>query len=422
MTEHRLGAGQGTAVLLGAVLGPGMLVLPQLAAAAAGPASVLAWAALLLLSVPVAMTFAALGVRYPGGGGVAGFAGLAFGRRASAVVGWWFYGSVPVGVVAGALVGGRYVEAALGVDDAVAAAVLLAAAFAANAAGLRTSGRLQAGLVVLLVALLAVAVVTAAPHAEAAAFTPFAPYGAAGVASAAGVLLFAFVGWEAASHLSAEFAGGRRGLLRATAVTLVVISVLYVGVAVTTVGVLGERAGATAVPLAALLETGVGSAARPITGVVAVLLTLGAVNAYIAGAARLGAALAGDGALPGWFARRGRSGGEPLRSLGLVAVLSLAVLAAAVAAPTLGLAVDLDALMRVTSAALAAVTVAGTAAAARLLPRGRWRATALAAGVLSCAALAACGAYLVVPAGLALVALLVTRANARRPLPRRSPR
>jgi amino acid efflux transporter len=186
--------------------------------------------------------------------------------------------------------------------------------------------------------------------------------------------------------------------------------------------VLGERAGATAVPLTALLETGFGAAARPVTGVVAVLLTFGAVNAYIAGAARLGAALAGDGALPGWFARGGGPGGEPLRSLGLVAVLSLVVLAAAVAAPMLGLAVDLDALMRVTSAALAAVTVAGTAAAARLLPRGRWRATALAAGVLSCVALTACGAYLVVPAVLALVALAVTRANARRPLPRRSPR
>ena len=42
MSEHRIGAGHGTALLVGAVLGPGMLVLPHLAAEAAGPASVLA--------------------------------------------------------------------------------------------------------------------------------------------------------------------------------------------------------------------------------------------------------------------------------------------------------------------------------------------------------------------------------------------
>ena len=39
------------------------------------------------------------------------------------------------------------------------------------------------------------------------------------------------------------------------------------------------------------------------TTVVAVLLTIGAINAYFAGGARLGAALARDGALPAWLAR-----------------------------------------------------------------------------------------------------------------------
>ncbi|MBN6058213.1 APC family permease, partial [Nonomuraea sp. RK-328] len=419
MTEQsggRLGPAQGTALLVGAVLGPGMLVLPHLAAAAAGPASVLAWAALLLLSVPVALTFAALGARYPDGGGVASFAALAFGRRASAVVGWWFYGVIPVGVLAGALVGGEYVAAALGMDSragtwAVAVALLLLA-FAANAAGLRTSGRLQLGMVLALVVTLAVAVVTAAPHAEAARFTPFAPYGPAGVVDAAGVLLFAFVGWEAASHLSAEFADGR-GLTRATVATLTVITVLYLGVALTTIGVLGRGAAETPVPLAALLEVGAGSAARPVVGGVAVLLSFGAINTYVAGASRLGAALARDGALPAWFARGGEPGRTPYRSLGLLAVATAAVTALA-----LVWTVDLDTLMRATSACLAAVTAAGTAAAVRVLPRGRLRVMAVVATVLALAALACCGPYLLVPAALALVALVATRAAARRPVAR----
>jgi amino acid efflux transporter len=398
-----MGAWQGTALLVGAVLGPGMLVLPHLAASAAGPASVLAWAGMLALSVPVALTFAALGSRYPGGGGVAAVVGLAFGRPAAAVAGWWFYGAVPIGTVAGALVGGRYVEAALGVNATLAACLILAAAFAANAAGLRTSGRLQIVMVTLLVTLLATAVITAVPHADAANFTPFAPYGAAGVAGAAGVLMFAFVGWEAASHLSGEFADGKKGLLRATVVTLIVIGVLYAGVAVTSVGVLG--ADMTGVPLTAMLETGIGPAARPVTGVVAVLLSFGAVNTYIAGAARLGAALARDKALPGWFAQGGGPGETPYRSLGLVLALSV---------PVLVWGADLDLLMRATSACLAAVTSAGVAAAVRMLPAGRHRTTAVIGTGMSLLGLASCGLYLVVPAALALVAVGALKVNARR--------
>jgi amino acid efflux transporter len=379
-----------------------MLVLPRLATEAAGPASVLAWAGLLALSVPVALTFAALGARHPDGGGVASFCGRAFGRTTAAVTGWWFYGSVPLGIVAGALIGGRYVQECLGVDAVLVACLILAAAFASNVVGLRASGGLQTVFVGLLVALLAAAVGTAAPHTDPANFTPFAPYGLAGVANAAGVLMFAFVGWEAASHLSAEFAD-RRSLTRATVVTLVVISVLYVGVSVVSVGVLGP--GMTGVPLTQLLELGVGGAARPVTGVVAVLLTFGAVNTYVAGAARLGAALAKDGALPARFASGGAPGERPLRSLGLLAVLTL---------PVVVWAVDLDVLMRATSACLAAVTTAGVAAAVRLLPVGRARAMAVAATGLSVVALLCCGVYLLVPLGLASVAFAVLRITSGR--------
>src|SRR3954465_12054261 len=50
----------GAALYVGAVLGPGVLFLPALAARAAGPASVLAWAALLALSGPLPLTVAGL--------------------------------------------------------------------------------------------------------------------------------------------------------------------------------------------------------------------------------------------------------------------------------------------------------------------------------------------------------------------------
>jgi amino acid efflux transporter len=421
---YRLGLAHGTALLLGAVLGPGVLALPHLAAAAAGPASVVAWAALVALSVPVAVTFATLGARFPDGGGVATFAARAFGPRIAAAVGWWFYAAVPVGSLAAAVIGAQYITDGLGAGTGGVPAVagaLLVVAFGVNYAGLRISGPIQLALAALLAALLVVAVLVAAPAMRSAHFTPFAPHGWLGVGAAVGVLFFAFVGWEAASHLSADFANPRRHLPLATLLTLVVVGVLYLGLAVTTIGVLGEAAGSSPVPLTLLLERGIGRAAGPFTAVAATLLTFGVINTYLAGSARLGAALARDGALPRALAKGGAPGQVPRRSLSV-----LAALAGVLTAVALIRGIPLDGLIRATSACLAAVTVVGLAAAIRMLPRPGWgRRSAVAATGFTAAVLVACGPYLAVPAGLGLAAIgfqrtaraVRDRASARNPAP-----
>src|ERR1700755_479234 len=93
----KLSVAQGTALSIGAVLGTGVIRRPALAAAVPGPASLVAWLALIVLSAPLAWSFAALGARHPDGGGVSTYVRLAFGREAAAAVGWWFYFAVPLG-------------------------------------------------------------------------------------------------------------------------------------------------------------------------------------------------------------------------------------------------------------------------------------------------------------------------------------
>src|SRR4051812_49701511 len=103
-----------TAMYVGAVLGPGVLFLPALAARVAGPASILAWIALLALSVPLAMTFAALGIRQPEAGGTAAYVTRAFGRRAGEVAGWWVLVGVACGAPPVGMIGGNYLAELLG--------------------------------------------------------------------------------------------------------------------------------------------------------------------------------------------------------------------------------------------------------------------------------------------------------------------
>ncbi|MFJ6751163.1 APC family permease [Streptomyces sp. NPDC091266] len=413
---RRLGIGSGTALCAGAVLGPGVLTLPSLAAAAAGPASILAWVVLLAMCVPVAASFAALGARFPDGGGVATYVHRAMGPRAAAVVGWWFYGAVPIGVVSAAWIGGKYVADAVGWGDAGAAAVgaaVLVWALVSNAVGLRMSGRVQLLLGALLAAVLLCAVLAAAPHVSTAHFTPFMPGGWSSVGSAASVLFFAFAGWEAASHLSGEFADPRRDLPRVTRYTLAVITVLYLGLALATIGALGPAAARTDTPLTELLTRSMGEAARPVAAAAALFLTFGAVNSYLAGASRLGAALGRDGAAPRWLAKGGAPGEVPRRSL---AVLGGVCVLLGLAAGAGG--ADLDLLMRATATCLAAVTLAGLAAALLLLPRRTplwWG--GLASSVLTLAVLAFSGLLLLIPAALALASfcfLTLRRVGLRR--------
>ena len=361
---------QGAALSVGAVLGTGVISLPALAADMAGPASLLAWLALVLLSVPLAATFAALGARYPDGGGVSTYARRAFGRRAAAMVGWCFYFAVPVGAPAAAMFAGHYVADVVGGGPrtalVTATAITLVVA-TANSLGLRVSGRLQLGLATVLILLLVVATVAALPYADLANLQPFAPQGWAAVGSAAALLVWAFAGWEAVSSLAGDYRRPERDLPKATAVTVVVVAVLYLAIAGTSILVLGSAAGTSAAPLSDLLALGIGGPVRAITAVVAVLLTIGAMNAYFAGAAKLGAALGRDGALPVWFARGSAAGEIPRRSLLVVSVLALLSLAAFGA-----LELDLQALVLVTTGAFSLVYAVGTASALRLLPRGTW--------------------------------------------------
>ncbi|WP_433617228.1 amino acid permease [Dactylosporangium sp. CA-139114] len=403
---------QGAALSIGAVLGTGVIALPALAAQTAGPASLIAWAALVVLSVPLAATFAALGARHPDAGGVATYARRAFGHRAAAVVGWSFYFAIPLGAPAAALFGGAYVAAAVGggtTTTIATAAALMAVVTAGNLGGVRVSGRLQLGLAALLIALLLTATVTALPHARAANLHPFAPHGWWAIGPAAAVLVWGFAGWEAVTSLAADFARPGRDLPRATGIALVVVAVLYLGIAAASTLVLGPGLAADGrsggAPLAELLAIGVGGQVRTIAAGAAVLLTLGTMNAYYAGAAKLGAALGRDGALPAWFARGAAAGAVPRRSLLFVALLGAVSLVVTAATGT-----GTRALVLLTSGCFVLVYLVGSAAAVKLLPNKTLPVIAL---VSSVGLMLVTGWYVAGVLVIAAGALAYTRKRAR---------
>jgi amino acid efflux transporter len=130
--------------------------------------------------------------------------------------------------------------------------------------------------------------------------------------------------------------------------------------------------------------------------VLAVLLTVGTMNAYVAAAVQLAGALAREGAAAPRL-------GRPAVALAALAAIS-AVLLALLAGDVLGT----EDLVHASGAAFIAVYVAATAAGTRLLA-GRGR---LAAGIAFAAVVvvfAFAGAFVAVPAAIGAVVVLATR-------------
>ncbi|TXN32431.1 APC family permease [Lacisediminihabitans profunda] len=404
---------QGSALYIAAVLGTGILVLPSLAASTAGPASIVAVLAVLLLSIPLAGTFAALAARYPDAGGVATFVRLALGRTPARMAGYFFFFGVCVGSPVVAVLGASYVVAIFGGPRwavIVGAVLILIPPLVSNAYGLRVSGAVQLVLTGALVAIVIGVVAVSAPASRAQNFTPFLPHGWPGVGAAISLFVWAFAGWEAVTHIAGEFRNPRRTIPLATAIAIAAVGAAYLSLQAVTVSVLGSEAGAGPVPLLDLVARTAPGVGPAFVAVVAAVVSLGVLNTYLGAFAKLGASLGRDGDLPGWLARGVESGGIPRRSLAVVGALAFVYLAALVAS-----GLSLQPFILIHTSCMVAVYALGMAAAVRLLERwsaGWWLAVVSCVLVLGLLVLA--GSHLLIPGILAVAAIVVGLATRRR--------
>jgi amino acid efflux transporter len=387
---------RGAALYIGALFGPGLLLLPGLAATEAGPASILAWAGLLVISGMFAVVFAAFGRAFPHASGVTAYTAAGLGAPAGAAAGACFLGGVVCGTPLVCLVGAGYVTNLTGGGvpaQCVVAAVLLLVVLALASGGIRATTTAQLVLVSLLLVVIIVAVTGSLPDARAANWHPFAPHGWPSLGRAAATLMFSFVGWEAVAPLTGRFRDPARQLPRVIGTALAVTTVLYLGLAIATIAVLGGGA-ATDVPVASLLVRAAGGTGRIFATAAAVVLTLGATNAYLSGATVMVADL--------MRARPGRPRSE--RSFLVIITGAGAVLIGLYGA---GLVTTAE-LVGLPTTLFLAVYFGCTLSAVRTL-RGPVRACAALAFAAVVALLAFCGWALAVAATVAVAALAAHR-------------
>jgi amino acid efflux transporter len=413
-----IGLLRGASLYVASVLGTGILVLPSLAEQAAGPASLISVFAVLLLSIPLAGTFAALASRYPDAGGVATFVQLALGSTASRMAGYFFFFGVAMGAPVVMLLGAEYVVAVIGGPAwlvVVVALIVYIVPFIANVFGVRVSGSVQLVLTAILLVVVVGVVALSLPHASFARLTPFLPHGWLGVATGISLFVWAFAGWEAVTHIANEFRNPRRTIPLATVIAIATVGVAYLALQVVTVTVLGSS-GHSNVPLLGLVSSSAPGYGSWIIAVIALVVSMGVLNTYLAAFAKLGSALGRDGHLPSWIAHGAAAGEIPRRALLVVGGIHLVYFVIVV---IVGL--NLTPFILIHVSCMVAVYALGMVAAVRLLKRwsvGWWMAVisvVLVAGLLVLASW-----HLVVPGVLAIAAMIVTLYKRRNGKARRS--
>jgi len=251
--RRTLGVWHLTAISIGATLGTGILVVLGTAVPLAGPA---VWMSFVLAGVAAllsALSYAEMAGSVPVSGSSYSYAYATLGEGVAWVCGWCLVLEYAVSVAAVAVGAGQYVDEALQVvglslPAAIAdppgaggivnlpAAVLVLLATAVLLPGAREGAWVNTVLVVVKVGLLVFFVTVAATAFSAGNFEPLAPMGAAGVSAAASRLFFSYIGFDAASTAGEEARDPRRDLPRAIIASIVVITVLYVLVAVAAIG------------------------------------------------------------------------------------------------------------------------------------------------------------------------------------------
>jgi amino acid efflux transporter len=327
---------QAVGLALTIVIGSGLLVLPGLAYRQAGEAAIYAWVLDGLIVIPLLIVFAGLGARYPGAGGVAGFVQRAFSRRAAAGAEVLLLGTFGLGIPAIALTGGGYVAALVHGGDAViiaAAFAMLAVAVGINWAGAKISGRVQSVFAFVLLAALAAIAIGALSFGKndggVAAPTTAATWTAA--LPAAGLVFFAYTGWEMLAFTAEEYKNPKRDFPLSVAISFVLAMALYLAIALAAQLNLPRDDDATAsAPIAALCEIFTGASGGAFTAVLAAAIVQANLIGAMWAASRLIFSSAREGLLPHRIAALAKTanGQIPRAAVAAAAALFFALLIA----------------------------------------------------------------------------------------------
>jgi basic amino acid/polyamine antiporter, APA family len=314
--SRRLGTADAVVIGLGSMVGAGVFSAFGPAARAAGTGLLLGLALAAAIAYCNATASAQLAAQYPTSGGTYVYGRERLGPWWGFLAGWGFVVGKTASCAAMALTFAAYLVPESGsgwlsgpewARRGVAVAAVLALT-ALNYRGVTRTAMLARVLVACSLAALAIVVISIAVGGRATTANlggerALTGGGALGVLQSAGLLFFAFAGYARIATIGEEVRDPRRTVPRAIAVALAVAVALYAVVGTAALLAAGpQRLAAAAAPLTEAVRAAGAPAMAPVVRVGAVLASLGALLALIAGVGRTVLAMARNHDLPAGLA------------------------------------------------------------------------------------------------------------------------
>ncbi|MFM2486141.1 L-methionine/branched-chain amino acid transporter [Celerinatantimonas yamalensis] len=299
--KPQLSLSQGIALLATTMLGTGVFVVPVLAARQTGTTSLLAWGALLLLTLPIAFTFAALGKKSAHAGGIPHIVGQAFGKESEKLTAFLFFAILPVGMPASLVIGSGFIQALIPLSGLANLAVqlgMLLGMLLLGIIGAKASGQMQTVIALLIVSLIASLWWVIAPNGVDFKI-PLSLSAPHTLLNALGLMFWCIIGIEAFIHMGEEFRSPQRDFPLALILGTLLTLLIYWATSVLVLHDLPHIVNApSAAALPIMTEIHLGSKAAILVTVLGFLACFASTNVYLQGYARLIWSLADEGKLP----------------------------------------------------------------------------------------------------------------------------
>jgi APA family basic amino acid/polyamine antiporter len=169
--------------------------------------------------------------------------------------------------------------------------------------GIRESAWLNSAMVGLKLLIIAFFIIVGAFYVKPENWVPFAPNGFRGISSAAAIIFFAYIGFDAVSTAAEETKNPQRDMPIAMIASLIICTIVYILVALVLTGLLNWKELGTAEPLATAFSALGMHWAAGIISLGAVFATTSVLVVFQLGQPRIFFSMARDGLLPPWAAR-----------------------------------------------------------------------------------------------------------------------
>jgi basic amino acid/polyamine antiporter, APA family len=320
--KRTLGLFDATAISVGAIIGAGIFVVTGIAAGLAGSALIVSMLIAAAISLFTALSFAELTAWQPKEGSIYEYAYQLISPFAGFLVGWvWMLSNVFTGAAV-SLGFAHYLAALFPLVPVRWAAALLCIAFAAiNVFGIRQSARFNNVIVVAKLLILAFFVIFGLTRVSLAHFVPFAPF-KVGVLYGACFIFFAYGGFARVAIIADEIKNPKRTVPRAIMLSLAISTIVYIGVGVVAVGLIGAPGLASSnSPLTKAMEATHNNAASAVISAGALLATASVLLTSILGVSRMAYAMARRKDIPEALSKLHSKHGTPYYAIWISGVL-----------------------------------------------------------------------------------------------------